>query len=259
MHVRSSIEPFTEHGPDGAVHTAVEKTSARTVLVVEDDDAVSALLIDLLQERGYHAVPAFNGKTALSLARRLKPHLITLDLALPHLDGQAVLERLKADPGTRDIPVVVISALDEMDSVIRCIKLGAADYLPKPFNAALLHARISASLAAKRLRDLELEYLEQVAQATAAAVAVESDSFVPGSLDGVAAREDALGHLARVFQRMAREVRTREELLQRQVRELRIEIDQARQAERVAEVTETDYFQRLRSQADELRRLMNGG
>ncbi len=114
MHVRSSIEPFTEHSPDGAVHTAVEKTSARTVLVVEDDDAVSALLIDLLQERGYHAVPAFNGKTALSLARRLKPHLITLDLALPHLDGQAVLERLKADPGTRDIPVVVISAFTQI-------------------------------------------------------------------------------------------------------------------------------------------------
>jgi CheY-like chemotaxis protein len=114
MHVRSSIEPSTEYSPDGAVLTAAEKSSARTVLVVEDDDAVSALLIDLLQERGYHAVPAFNGKTALSLARRLKPHLITLDLALPHLDGQAVLERLKADPDTRDIPVVVISAFTQI-------------------------------------------------------------------------------------------------------------------------------------------------
>ena len=114
MHVRSSTEPFTERSPDGAVDTAAEKNSARTVLVVEDDDAVSALLIDLLQERGYHAVPAFNGKTALSLARRLKPHLITLDLALPHLDGQAVLKRLKADPDTRDIPVVVISAFTQI-------------------------------------------------------------------------------------------------------------------------------------------------
>ncbi len=90
------------------------KETARTVLVVEDDRAVSSLLIDLLQDRGYNAVPAFDGRSALSLARRLKPHLITLDLALPHLDGPGVLERLKRDPDTRDIPVVVISAFTQI-------------------------------------------------------------------------------------------------------------------------------------------------
>jgi len=232
------------------------------LLVVDDERLDRRVLARALTEQGYSVETADNGHQALAL---LKGHttpafdVVLLDVLMPEMDGYQTLACIKADPALAHVPVVVISALDEMDSVIRCIKLGAACYLPKPFNAALLHARISASLAAKRQRDLELEYLEQVAQVTAAAVAVESDSFVPGSLDGVAAREDALGHLARVFQRMAREVRTREELLQRQVRELRIEIDQARQAERVAEVTETDYFQRLRSQADELRRLMNGG
>jgi CheY-like chemotaxis protein len=113
MRASSSIEPFSYSLPAGE-EPAAESDSIRTVLVVEDDDAVSSLLIDLLQERGYHAVAAFNGKTALKLARQLKPHLITLDLALPGLDGQLVLQRLKADPDTRDIPVVVISAFTQI-------------------------------------------------------------------------------------------------------------------------------------------------
>ena len=88
--------------------------AGQTVLVVEDDDAVSALLIDLLQERGFKAVPAYDGRTALSLARKLKPRLITLDLAIPGLDGHEVIERLKSGPDTRDIPIVVISAFTQI-------------------------------------------------------------------------------------------------------------------------------------------------
>ena len=114
MAVPSHIQPLTDPDENEPVRRAPRKDPARTVLVVEDDDAVSALLIDLLQERGYNAVPAYDGKTALSLARRLKPHLITLDLALPGVDGHAVLQRLKADPDTRDIPIVVISAFTQI-------------------------------------------------------------------------------------------------------------------------------------------------
>src|SRR5437867_3513593 len=83
------------------------------------------------------------------------------------------------------------------------------------------------------------------------AAAVEAASFEAASLDGVAARDDALGGLARVFQRMAREVQAREERLRRQVQELRIEIDEARQAKKVAEITESDYFRQLRGQAEQ--------
>jgi DNA-binding response OmpR family regulator len=154
--------------------------------------------------------------------------------------------------------VIVISALDELDSVVRCIEMGATDYLPKPFDPVLLRARINASLASKRLRDLELEYLEQVGHVIAAAAALEAATFEPDSLNEVAARTDALGQLARVFQQMAREVRAREERLKQQVQELRIVIDEARQAKMVAEITESDYFQRLRSQADRLRSIMDG-
>ena len=88
--------------------------ATRTVLVVEDDEAVSQLLVALLQDRGYAAVPAYDGPSAVRLARQIRPHLITLDLALPSMDGHAVLEQLKADPTTREIPVVVISAFTQI-------------------------------------------------------------------------------------------------------------------------------------------------
>ena len=86
----------------------------KTVLVVEDDEAVSSLLVALLEDRGYAAVPAMDGKSAIELARKLVPHLITLDLALPGTDGHEVLESLKANSETRDIPVVVISAFTQI-------------------------------------------------------------------------------------------------------------------------------------------------
>ena len=107
------------------------------------------------------------------------------------------------------------------------------------------------------MRDLELEYLEQVGRVTAAAAAVEEGRFDLDLLDEPARRSDALGQLARVFQGMAREVQAREERLQQQVVELRIEIDEARQTARVAEVTETAYFKELRAQAADLRRTMD--
>jgi CheY-like chemotaxis protein len=97
------------NGASGNGHGA-----ARTVLVVEDDEAVSQLLVALLEDRGYCAVPAYDGQSAVRLARELRPHLITLDLGLPGMDGHAVLERLKVDPNTREIPVVVISAFTQI-------------------------------------------------------------------------------------------------------------------------------------------------
>lgn len=114
MQERIRPEPLNEHRPSSDSTPLRSNGAARTVLVVEDDEAVSSLLLDLLRERGYNAVAAFDGRRALKLARKLKPHLITLDLALPGTDGHAVLERLKADPETREIPVVVISAFTQI-------------------------------------------------------------------------------------------------------------------------------------------------
>jgi methyl-accepting chemotaxis protein len=103
------------------------------------------------------------------------------------------------------------------------------------------------------------DYLEQVKVVMSAAAAVEENRFEPSSLDGLAKRDDALGQLARVFQKMAREVRLREENLKQQVQELKIVLDESRQKQRVAEITETSYFKSLQREADALRSIISGG
>lgn len=208
-----------------------------------------------LEQLGHVVVLAENGRQALEILSAGGFDLVLLDILMPEMDGFQVLERLKADPVQRELPVIVISALDEMDSVIRCIGMGAEDFLPKPFNPLLLRARLDACLEKKRMRDQEIEYLQQVATVTAAAAAVEEGHFAVASLDGVAARSDELGQLGRVFQRMAKEVYTREQLLKQQLLELRIQIDEAKRERDVADITETEYFQQLREKASKMRKM----
>lgn len=107
-----------------------------------------------------------------------------------------------------------------------------------------------------RMREMadDYTYIQQFSKVTSAAAAVEAGAYAPEALDDVAVRTDALGQLARVFQRMVRQVHAREQTLRRQVEELRIEVDQARQSHQVSEITGTDYFQHLQSRAQELRR-----
>jgi CheY-like chemotaxis protein len=227
------------------------------VLVVDDGELNRKVLCRALESEGHVVEQATNGREALSRLAGEAFDVVLLDLVMPEMDGYETLAAIKADDALRHVPVIVISGIDELDSVVRCIEMGATDYLPKPFNAALLRARVNASLAGKRLRDLELEYLEQVARVTDAASALEEDRFDPAILGAVAARDDALGTLARSFARMAGEVRAREERLRREVAELRIEIDETKQAQRVAEITGSDYFQDLRGRAAELRRMVD--
>ena len=225
-------------------------------LVVDDSQLNRMMLRRALKELGVEPIEAENGARALEIMAAIDVDVVLLDLLMPGLDGYGTLERMRADDALRRVPVIVITAVDELDSVVRCIELGATDYLPKPFEAAILRARVTASLAGKRLRDLELEYLEQVGHVVRAAGAVEAGEFEAISLESVAARDDALGGLARTFARMADEVRAREARLQAEVRELRIEIDEARQASKVAEITDSDYFKDLRARAADLRRMV---
>jgi CheY-like chemotaxis protein len=230
--------------------------AAGRILVVDDSAMNRLVLQKALLEDGHTPVLAEDGLQALEVLRTEDEppiDVVLLDLEMPVLDGYETLDRIKADERLRHLPVIVISSVEELESVVRCIENGAADYLPKPFDPALLRARLNASLAAKRLHDLELEYLEQVGRVVDAAAAVEAEDFEPEILDGVAARDDALGQLARVFQRMAREVFERERRLKAEVQQLRIEIDEARAERQVAEITDTDYFRDLQAKASKLR------
>lgn len=134
-----------------------------TLLVVEDDQFNRSLLVRHLEKEGFTNVETVeNGAQALEAARRQDFALILLDIEMPEMDGYEVLEKLKADMRLRDIPVIMISAVEEMDSIVKCIELGAEDYLPKPFNPTLLRARINASLDKKRLTDRQKGYLDQI-------------------------------------------------------------------------------------------------
>ncbi len=132
------------------------------ILVVDDNENNLDLLSRQLQKEGYTVTTAPDGQQALQMIATEAYDLILLDLLMPGLNGYQVLERLKSEPQWQGIPVIMISASDELDNVVNCIEIGAEDYLPKPFNSTLLKARIGASLEKKRLRDRERKYLQQV-------------------------------------------------------------------------------------------------
>jgi adenylate cyclase len=123
------------------------------ILVVDDMEANRALLSRRLGRDGHTVVTTGDGLSALELLGTREFDLVLLDLMMPDINGFDVLRRLKEDPALRHIPVIMISALDEIDSIVRCIEAGAEDYISKPFDPVLLGARIDASLERKRLRD----------------------------------------------------------------------------------------------------------
>jgi CheY-like chemotaxis protein len=143
---------------------AARALQAGTVLVVDDNEINRDLLARWLQREGHTVVEAANGAQALALIRSRPFDLILLDIIMPELNGLQVLERLKADDQLRHVPVIMISAFNELDGVVRCLQMGAEDYLTKPFNPVLLQARLNACLEKKQLRDREIHYREQIEQ-----------------------------------------------------------------------------------------------
>jgi len=137
--------------------------SEAAVLIVDDNEHNRYTLTRRLKREGYaNLTTADNGRQALEALNAGRFDLVLLDVMMPEMNGYQVLEHLKADRQLRDVPVIMISALDEMDSVIRCIELGAEDYLARPFNPTLLRARVGASLEKKRLRDEVRASLERL-------------------------------------------------------------------------------------------------
>jgi len=132
------------------------------ILIVDDEPFNVDYIEQELEDSQYETISATNGQEALNKIKSDVPDLVLLDIMMPVMDGFEVLSRLKADPETRDIPVIVISASNDLNSVVRGIKLGAEDYLPKPFEPTLLTARIASSLEKKQLRDLQKLYVKSL-------------------------------------------------------------------------------------------------
>jgi adenylate cyclase len=152
---RSLIDQiFHSIQPISPKHRREQNLSSR-ILVVDDMEANRELLSRRLGRDGHAVSVAIDGHSALELIGKTEFDLILLDLMMPDINGYDVLRRLKDDPAARHVPVIMISALDEIDSIVRCIEAGAEDYVSKPFDPVLLAARIDASLERKRLRDRE--------------------------------------------------------------------------------------------------------
>jgi class 3 adenylate cyclase len=137
--------------------------------LVVDDNRVNRLLLGrALEQLGHTVTFAENGRLALEALRQRPVDLILLDIEMPEMDGYQVLDALRSDAHLRDIPVVMMSSVEEVDSVARCIEMGAEDYLFKPVNPVLLRARVGASLEKKRLRDRQRELFRKFATAEVA-------------------------------------------------------------------------------------------
>jgi class 3 adenylate cyclase len=154
--------------------------SGATLLVVDDNKVNRLLLARSLELQGHRVESAPNGRVALEMLRKGGFDLVLLDMEMPEMDGFQVLEQMVKDLHLRDVPVVVTSSLEGVENVVRCIELGAEDYLTKPVNPVLLKARVGASLEKKRLRDQQKEMVRRFATSEVAQDLQESGFSLGG-------------------------------------------------------------------------------
>jgi putative two-component system response regulator len=138
------------------------KSEQAVVLVVDDNELNRDMLSRWLERQGHSVVLAENGRQALEVVKQVAVDLILLDIMMPEMNGYQVLEHMKTENKLLHLPVIVISAVDDLDSVVKCIEMGAEEYVLKPFNRVLLQSRIAATLEKKRLRDQEEIYRKQI-------------------------------------------------------------------------------------------------
>src|SRR5207237_1310816 len=169
--VLSRLNALLAPPPDGLVpelgtllNQPVAPAQAAATLAVDDNASNRELPSRRLTREGHEVLTAADGREGLEKLRGRAFDLVLLDVLMPERSGAEVLQELKADPELRHIPVLMISALDEMDTVIRCIELGAEDYLAKPFDTVLLRARVGACLEKKRLRDEQAKHTQELAE-----------------------------------------------------------------------------------------------
>ncbi|MCS6842011.1 MAG: EAL domain-containing protein [Roseiflexus sp.] len=204
------------------------------ILVVDDHDYVRNALARQLERAGHTVVVRSDGIAALEAVRQQAFDLILLDILMPGIRGDQVLAALKSDPALRHIPVIVISGDQDLDLIAHCIQLGAADYLGKPFNATILHARVNACLEQKRLRDAEQAYLRMRLQLLSTATdhpAAAHDPAIRQAIQNLASLDAVDQTLQAMLNRLEEEQRERRRA-EEELRALNLVLEQ-----RVAERT----------------------
>jgi sigma-B regulation protein RsbU (phosphoserine phosphatase) len=171
------------------------KLTQMRILVVDDAKVNRMLLTHELEKQGYLVASAEHGRQALEMLTATSFDLVLLDVEMPEMDGYETLEFMKNDVIFRHLPVIMVTSIDDIASAVRCIEMGAEDYLHKPFNPVLLQARVSASLDKKRLRDQELEYLKLLERELEIGREIQM-SFLPAELPRAAGWEIAASLIA---------------------------------------------------------------
>lgn len=220
------------------------------ILLVDDEPDLELLMRQKFRQQiryqKWHFTFAHSGTEALAILQADQEFdLVLTDINMPGMDGLTLLGKLpEINPILR---AVIITAYGDIGNIRIAMHRGAYDFLTKPLDLQDLELTITRALQHVQ------QHVRHVARLTDAAAAIEEGGFEPASLQEVCQSPGALGRLARVFQRMAQEVHSREQRLRQQVQELRIEIDQVRKARQVAEVTDNEYFRHLQQQAQTLR------
>lgn len=189
------------------------------VLIVDDTSLNRKKLKAALSAIGIEAVLAEDGQAGLDAMRRQPFDLVLLDIVMPVKDGFDVLREVAGDAGLREVPILVVSAVEQTDEIARALELGAIDFLPKSVAPPIFKARVWSAIEKKRLRDLELSYFEDVARLTSAARLIRAARTDPRTLDlePVTERADELGHLAQVFRELAASVYKREQIARQRI------------------------------------------
>ncbi len=152
--------PDNLSSPEGPESENIQ--DAGHLLIVEDEDETQGLVELLLQNTGYRLSFVSDGVKAMEFLKNENVDLVLLDLFLPEMNGYEVIQEMKANPALQNIPIIVISGAGDMDNVVRCVELGAEEFLPKPFNPLLLRTRLAAGVEKKRLREQEQAFLKQL-------------------------------------------------------------------------------------------------
>lgn len=224
------------------------------ILAVDDDPYNLDVLAQRLSRQGHLVSTAADGEEALAKAAQQPFDLVLLDVMMPRLDGYGSLAALKADAKLRDIPVIMISALDELASVVRCIEAGAEDYLPKPFNATLLQARVGACLEKKYAHDREVELYNALLQSQQQLDRELSDAHRRvAALDPSVRQDPRVAPLLDAFQRMSGAVSRRETDLRATLHDLKITINRTVVSSQVTSIVADPTFSSLSERARAMR------
>lgn len=236
-------------------HRFTTKASKPGRLLLVDDDALNLdVLAQRLIRQGHIVSCAADGQQALAQLRRQPFDLVLLDVMMPHLDGHDTLAALKADEQLRPIPVIMISALDELSSVVRCIEAGAEDYLAKPFNPTLLRARVGACLDKKFAYDKQLALYQQLltSQQQLDRDLSEAHRRV-AQLSPDVRQNPAVAPVLEAFARMSGAVSRRETDLRSTISELKIEINRHQLGSELRSIVADPGFANLSERAQAMR------